>query len=87
MDIPSLKNDLLFEALNHIIPYEPEPPKAEFDCEPTLKNKYGELRYDWTAHIRRQFKQDEINLQWKERQRIREKFIQYNKNFLATQDN
>jgi hypothetical protein len=62
--------------LNEVLPYEETPPEAEFDCEPNLKSRDGTMRHDWGAYMRRQFEQDELNIQWKERQRIRSEFLQ-----------
>lgn len=63
------------QLLDEILPEELEAPKASFDCEPNMKSKDGTMKHDWTAHMRRQFVQDDLNIQWKERQLIREKFL------------
>ena len=57
--------------VNSVVPEETEAPKAVFDCEPTLKNRDGILRHDYSAHLRRQFRQDELNLRWEQRQQTR----------------
>lgn len=67
-------NDFL-SLVNQIVPEEPEAPKALFDCEPSLKSRDGKMRHDWGAHIRKQFKQDDLNLKWEERQRVRAEFL------------
>ena len=58
-----------------VVPEETEAPKAVFDCEPTPawrpNGKVGPLQYDHSAHLRRQFRQDELNLRWEQRQQTR----------------
>ena len=57
--------------VNSVVPEETEAPKAVFDCEPTLKNRDGILRHDHSAHLRRQFRQDELNIRWEQRRQTR----------------
>ena len=57
--------------VDEIVPHEDEAPRAVFDCEPTLKNRDGTFRHDHSAHLRRQFKQDELNIRWEQRQQTR----------------
>lgn len=60
-----------------LVPEEKEAPRAEFDCEPRPSYNFktrkcdGPLGYEHGDYLRRQFKQDELNLEWKERQRFR----------------
>ncbi len=65
--------------VNSVVPEETEAPKAVFDCEPTPawapKGKVGKLCYDHGAHLRRQFRQDELNLRWEQRQQTRAMMI------------
>jgi hypothetical protein len=61
--------------VDQILPEESEAPKAPFDCEPNLKSRDGTMRHDWGAFMRKQFAQDELNIQWKERQRIRTELL------------
>jgi len=63
--------DALRVLVNSVVPEETEAPKAVFDCEPTLKNRDGILRHDHSAHLRRQFRQDELNISWEQRQQTR----------------
>ena len=58
-------------AVDKVVPEEDEAPKAVFDCEPTLMNRKGELRHDHGAYLRRQFRQDELNIRWAQRQQTR----------------
>jgi len=62
---------VLRAAIDSVVPEETEAPKAVFDCEPTLKNRDGKLRHDYSAHLRRQFRQDELNIRWEQRQQTR----------------
>ena len=57
--------------IDEVVPEETEAPKAVFDCEPTLENRDGTFRHDYSAHLRRQFKQDELNIRWEQRQQTR----------------
>jgi hypothetical protein len=57
--------------VNSVVPEETEAPKAVFDCEPTLENSKGELRHTHDAHLRRQFRQDELNIRWEQRRQTR----------------
>jgi hypothetical protein len=61
--------------VNSVVPEETEAPKAVFDCEPTPawrpNGKVGPLHYDHSAHLRRQFRQDELNIRWEQRQQTR----------------
>lgn len=60
-----------------LVPEEKEAPRAEFDCKPRQSYNFktnkcdGPFRYQHGDYLRRQFKQDELNLEWKERQRLR----------------
>jgi len=62
-------------AIDIVVPEEAEAPKAQFDCEPTPewrpKGKVGPLHYDHSAHLRRQFRQDKLNIRWEQRQQTR----------------
>jgi len=57
--------------VNSVVPEETEAPKAVFDCEPTLKNRSGILRHDHDAYLRREFRQDELDIRWEQRQQTR----------------
>jgi hypothetical protein len=57
--------------VNSVVPEETEAPKAVFDCEPTLKNRDGILRHDHGAYLRRQFRQDKLDIRWEQRQQTR----------------
>jgi len=57
--------------IDKVVPEETEAPKAVFDCEPTLKNSKGELRHDHSAHLRRQFRQEELDIRWEQRRQTR----------------
>lgn len=61
----------LRSLVDTVVPHEDEAPRAVFDCEPTLKNRDGTFRHDHSAHLRRQFKQDELNIRWEQRQQTR----------------
>jgi len=39
---------VLRAAIDSVVPEETEAPKAVFDCEPTLKNRDGKLRHDYS---------------------------------------
>ena len=69
------KYDALASALrvliDKVVPEETEAPRAVFDCEPTLKNSKGELRHDHSAHLRRQFRQEELDIRWEQRRQTR----------------
>jgi hypothetical protein len=61
--------------VNSVVPEETEAPKAVFDCEPTPawapKGKVGKLHYDHSAYLRRQFRQDKLDIRWEQRQQTR----------------
>jgi hypothetical protein len=57
--------------IDKVVPEETEAPRAVFDCEPTLKNSKGELRHDHSAHLRRQFRQEELDIRWEQRRQTR----------------
>lgn len=61
--------------VDQILPEEPEAPKADFDCEPNLKSRDGRMRHDWSAYMRKQMRQEELDFKWSERQRIRVEFL------------
>lgn len=73
---PIMILDGIERAVEDILPEEKEPPIAEFDCEPTLKMSDGTMRYDWSAYMRRQFRQEELDVRWEERLRIRNEFLE-----------
>ena len=66
---------VLRAAINSVVPEEDEAPKAVFDCEPTPawrpNGKVGPLQYDHSAHLRRQFRQDKLDIRWEQRQQTR----------------
>ena len=66
---------VLRAAIDTVVPEEAEAPKAQFDCEPTPewrpKGKVGPLHYDHSAHLRRQFRQDKLDIRWEQRQQTR----------------
>lgn len=63
--------------VDEIVPHEDEAPKAVFDCEPRPSYNFktgkcdGPLRYEHGDYLRRQFKQDELNIRWEQRQQTR----------------
>ena len=63
--------------IDEVVPQEDEAPKAVFDCEPQPSYNFkthkcdGPLRYDHGAHLRRQFRQEELNIRWEQRQQTR----------------
>ena len=62
---------VLRAAIDSVVPEETEAPRAVFDCEPTLENRDGTFRHDHGAHLRRQFRQDELDLRWEQRRQTR----------------
>ncbi len=66
---------VLRAAIDTVVPEEAEAPKAQFDCKPTPewrpKGKVGPLHYDHSAHLRRQFRQDKLDIRWEQRQQTR----------------
>jgi hypothetical protein len=63
--------------VDEVVPHEEEAPRAVFDCEPRPSYNFkthkcdGPLHYDHSAHLRRQIKQDALNLKWEQRQQTR----------------
>lgn len=63
--------------VNQVVPHEDEAPKAVFDCEPrpsyNFKTKKcdGPLRYDHDDYLRRQFRQEKLDIRWEQRQETR----------------
>ena len=63
--------------VDEVVPQEDEAPKAVFDCEPKPSYNFkthkcdGPLHYDHGAHLRRQFRQEELNIRWEQRQQTR----------------
>ncbi len=66
---------VLRAAIDTVVPEEAEAPKAQFDCKPTPewrpKGKVGPLHYDHSAHLRRQFRQEKLDIRWEQRQQTR----------------
>jgi hypothetical protein len=73
--------DVLAAALrvliDKVVPEETEAPRAVFDCEPRPSYNFktnkcdGPLRHDHSAHLRRQFRQEELDIRWEQRRQTR----------------
>lgn len=69
--------DALRALVDEVVPHEDEAPKAVFDCEPrpsyNFKTKKcdGPLRYDHGDYLRRQFRQEKLDIRWEQRQETR----------------
>jgi hypothetical protein len=63
--------------IDKVVPEETEAPRAVFDCEPTPAYNFkthkcdGPLRHDHSAHLRRQFRQEELDIRWEQRRQTR----------------
>lgn len=63
--------------VNQVVPHEDEAPKAVFDCEPRPSFNFktgkcdGPLRYEHGDYLRRQFRQEKLDIRWEQRQETR----------------
>jgi hypothetical protein len=63
--------------IDNVVPEETEAPGAVFDCEPrpsyNFKTKKcdGPLRYHHGDYLRRQFRQEELDIRWEQRRQTR----------------
>jgi hypothetical protein len=63
--------------IDKVVPEETEAPRAVFDCEPRPSYNFkthkcdGPLRHDHSAHLRRQFRQEELDIRWEQRRQTR----------------
>ena len=66
-------------AIDSVVPEEAEAPRAQFDCPPrklwSINKEKERWGYDHRDHLRRQFAQDKLDIQWEERQSIRSKLL------------
>jgi hypothetical protein len=75
------KYDALAAALraliDKVVPEETEAPRAVFNCEPRPSYNFktnkcdGPLRYEHGDYLRRQFRQEELDIRWEQRRQTR----------------
>ena len=76
-ELPSRLAAALRALTDKVVPEETEAPRAVFDCEPRPSYNFkthkcdGPLRHDHSAHLRRQFRQEELDIRWEQRRQTR----------------